>query len=213
MCCWQSQNSEQLLFSFKVRRFGIARDSRRLRSRVIRWGELEILTASLHSMADIFRSPAGAATSSGGASTPSEGTIAKEKRLKFSIVLPVWAQDVHAFKDCTTFPGTMRLVAGHVAIWGWFLAALEALEAGDGESLAALWQAALPATIQANIVNDRSRLAAISIGMSNTFYVNAVALADTFPAFACKLMLAVQQSARSRASTPSQASGRTDTVA
>ena len=53
--------------------------------------------AQVNSMADIFRSPAGAATSSGGASTPSEGTIAKEKRLKFSIVLPVWAPDVHAF--------------------------------------------------------------------------------------------------------------------
>ena len=140
--------------------------------------------AFVNSMADVFRD-------SGGASTPSKGTVAKEKRLTFTVVFSVWAPNLDFYDGRATFPGTMKLVAGHVAIWGWYVAAYEALEAGQTELLALLWQAALTATIQANVVKERSSLAAISIGLSNIFFVNAMVLADSFPAFARKLMLAL----------------------
>ena len=38
--------------------------------------------------------------------------------------------------------------------WGWYLAAFEALDVGNTELVALLWQAALIATIQANVVKD-----------------------------------------------------------
>ena len=87
--------------------------------------------AFVNSMADVFRKP-------GGASTPSNGTVAKEKRLSFSVVFSVWAPNLDFYAGRATFPGTMRLVAGHVALWGWFVAALEALDAGDTELVALL---------------------------------------------------------------------------
>ena len=52
-------------------------------------------------------------------------------------------------------------------------------------------QAALTATIQANIVTERSSLAVLSMGMSSTFYVSVQTLADTCPTFARKLNVAL----------------------
>ena len=126
-----------------------------------------------------------------GASTPSSGTLAKEKRLAFTVQLAVWAPNLDFYSGNDHFPGTMKLVAGHAALWGWYVAAFEALDAGNAELVALLWQAALTVTIQAHIVKERSRLAVLSISLSNQYFVNAKALADTFPAFAMKLHVAL----------------------
>ena len=61
----------------------------------------------------------------------------------------------------------MKLVVGHVALWGWCMAAFKALNACNSEYLASLVQAALTATIQGNIVQERWSLALLSIAMSN----------------------------------------------
>ena len=147
----------------------------------------------VHSMADAFRF-------SRGASTPLQnksGTIAKEKRVMFPVSLAVWAPNAEFYTSRVTFPGTMKLVTGHVAVWGWYLAMYEALDAGNTEFVAVLWQAALTVTIQAHIIKERSSLAVLSMSISNTYFVNAKNLADTFPTFARKLHLAL-----SGASTP-----------
>ena len=73
------------------------------------------------------------------------------------------------------------------------------MDAGNNEFLAILVQAALTAAIQANIVQERSSLAVLSIGMSNTFYVSAQTLADSFPAFAKKLYVALSGASMSGA--------------
>jgi len=140
--------------------------------------------AHVTSMADALRAP-------GGASTPSGGTVAKEKRLTFSVVFTVWAPNMAFYHNRASFPGTMNLVAGHVALWGWYVAVFDALCAGQTQLLALLWQAALTATIQGNIVKERSSLAVLSMGMSNSFFVTAKSLADSFPAFARKLQVAL----------------------
>ena len=66
-----------------------------------------------------------------------------------------------------TFPGSLKLATGHAALWGWYLAAFEALDAGNTEVVAFLWQAALTATIQANVVTDTSELALLSLTINN----------------------------------------------
>ena len=52
-------------------------------------------------------------------------------------------------------------------MWGWYLAAFEALDVGNTELVALLWQAALTATNQANVVTDTSELALLSMKINN----------------------------------------------
>ena len=61
-------------------------------------------------MADNFRFE-------GGASTPSNssGSIAREKRKLFTVVFVVWAPNIEFFVRSSYFPGTLKLVVGHVA--------------------------------------------------------------------------------------------------
>ena len=131
-------------------------------------------------MADVFRS-----TTPQGAPTPLiGGSLGKSRRVRFTVDFVVYA---HAVKDLcgqSFFPGTLKLITGHAALWGWYLVAFEALDAGTPDWVALLWQAALTATIQAHIVTDASQLALHSMKSNNALQVNAKTLMDTFPSFA-----------------------------
>ena len=109
----------------------------------------------------------------------------------FSVVFTVWAQELKFYVNSTSFPGTLTFVAGHATLWGWYVAAFRALEAGNNEYLASLVQAVLTATIQSKIVQERSSLAVIRIGISNTVYVPEQTLAESCPAFAEQLNVAL----------------------
>ena len=156
----------------------------------------------VHAMADVFRLN----DDEQGASTPLAGTLAKERRLKFSVIFPVYGDKVDVFGKHHTFPGTMRLATGHVALWGWYLAALEALDASNTALVALLWQAALTATIQANVVTDTSVLALLSMKSNNELFVNAKCMMDSFPGFARKLNVAMTR--QRSASPPSSVAAR-----
>ena len=76
-------------------------------------------------------------------------------------------------------------------MWGWYLAAFEALDAGNTELAALLWQAALTATIQANVVTDTSALALLSMKVNNDLFANAKCMMDSFPGFSRKLHMSM----------------------
>ena len=83
-----------------------------------------------------------------------EGTkLAKEKRLFFRSPLFVHASTLDALSK-PSFPGTLELVSGHVALYGWYLAAYEALDASGcaDERVWAVWQAGLTVSIHAQVV-------------------------------------------------------------
>ena len=141
-------------------------------------------------MAQVFRPTVGA-------STP-DGKLAKSRRLRFTVDFVVFAQAVKSFCGHDSFPGTLKLVFGHAALWGWYVAAFEALDAAAPDMVALLWQAALTPTIQAHIVTDTSQLALHSMKANNVHQLHAAALTDSFPSFAKKLHLALT----TNASTP-----------
>jgi hypothetical protein len=106
----------------------------------------------VNTMADVFR-----LGGQEGASTPLDGgLIAKCKRLKFTVSFAVHAAKADVFAQHDHVASSLKLVTGHVALWGWYLAALEALDAGNTKLVAILWQAALIATIQAHLITDVS---------------------------------------------------------
>ena len=77
---------------------------------------------AVHLMAEQFR------ISQDPASTQA-GRVAKEKRLLFRAPIQVHASTLDALTK-PSFPGTLELVSGHVILYGWYLAAFEALGAG-----------------------------------------------------------------------------------
>ena len=121
--------------------------------------------AQVHEMANLFRP-------SGGNQDVEfqEGCVAKEKRMFFRAPFHVHASTLDAFVKKATFPGTMELVAGHVILYAWCLAMFEALDAGGragNEWVLALWQAALTASIHAEIITESSALAVASLKANN----------------------------------------------
>ena len=141
---------------------------------------------SVHQMADQFRvgqDPPG--------QTEKGRKLAKEKRLLFRTPLFVHASTLDALAK-PSFPGTLELVSGHVALYGWYLAAYEALDAGGpaaDEWVWALWQAGLTVSIHAQIVTSPSDLAAISLKASNEIFLWSKACGESFPTFAVKIAL------------------------
>jgi len=134
----------------------------------------------VNTMADMFR-----LGGQEGASTPLDGgLIAKGKRLRFTVSFAVHAAKADVFAQHDHSASGLKLVTGHVALWGWYLAAFEALDAGNTELVAILWQAALTATIQAHLITDSSMLALQSMKSNNDLYINARTMTDTFPGFA-----------------------------
>ena len=56
------------------------------------------------------------------------GRIAKGIRLKFTVSLEVNASKVGVFAGHDQFPSSLKLITGHDALWGWYIAAFEALD-------------------------------------------------------------------------------------
>lgn len=133
-----------------------------------------------------------------GASAP-DSTVAKGKRVMFPVMLAVHAPSKDDFKG-KTFPGSLRVVTGHAAIYAWFLAMYEALDNPVGAStpddvkdgVGALWQAALTVTFQGHIVPTVEDLAILSMQKNNDLFLQAKILGDSFPGFARKLCLAMK---------------------
>ena len=117
--------------------------------------------------------------------------LAQKDRILFPVVLTVCAPKV-ADLACDTFSGTLRLLTGHASIYGWFLAMFEALEDGPASWVTALWQAALTVTIQSHVLADEAWIAVLSMRKNDDLRINAKALADSFPAFAKKLEIALK---------------------
>ena len=140
-------------------------------------------------MADMFRQPSGA-------SSPGE-TVAKGKRIMFPVVLHVHAPSAADFKG-KTFPGNLRVVTGHAAIYAWYLAMFEVLDSAVSagtdvvDRVAALWQAALTVSFCGWIVENTEKLALLSMQKNNEIHQHAKLLGDSFPAFARKVALAMR---------------------
>ena len=88
-------------------------------------------------------------------------TTAKKIRI-FSIALIVHNSTLDDFKR-DSFPGTLKLTTGHAALYAWYLAMYEAWESGNAPWVAALWQAALIATVQAHAIQSHQALAILSM--------------------------------------------------
>ena len=117
--------------------------------------------------------------------TPLDGSlIAKGKRLKFIVSFAALAAKMDVFAGHDQFPSSLKLITGHAALWGWYLAAVEAVDDGNAELGAILWEAALPVTVQAHLSMDFLRLALESMKSNSDLCINAKTMMDTFPGFA-----------------------------
>ena len=134
---------------------------------------------TVHIMADMFRVEKALEV---------KGKVAKEKRLWFRTPFFVHASTLDALKK-PPFPGTLDLINGHVALYGWYLAMFEALEASSREWMLALWQAGLTVSIHAQMLTSLGDLAALSMRASNELYGWSKACGESFPSFALKLSL------------------------
>ena len=119
------------------------------------------------------------------------GTAARDRRILFPVTLCVHASTLDCFK-AESFAGSLQVVTGHAAIYGWFLAMFEALCGQDPVWVAALWQAALTVTLQAHIVDSPEALAILSMRSNSDMFHNARNMVDTFPSFARKLQVALR---------------------
>ena len=150
--------------------------------------------AQVHEMANLFRL--------NGGNQDVEirgGTVAKEKRMFFAAPFQVHASTLDAFVKKATFPGTLKLVTGHVILYAWYVAMCEALDVGGKagqEWVLALWQAALTASIHADIITDDSSLAVTSLKANNEMYLRYKNCSDSFPSFAKKLEVVLRPMAK-----------------
>jgi hypothetical protein len=136
-------------------------------------------------LADIFR------PSDLDAFAAAPGCLAREKRLLFPTALVVHAPTAEAFLE-TEFPGSLQLVTGHVALYGWYKAMYEALAAGHASWIGALVQAALTVSVRATLCASTSELAVLSMRASDEVSTLSKHMSDGFPTFSRKLRLALQ---------------------
>lgn len=119
------------------------------------------------------------------------GTAARDRRIIFPVTMCVHASTLDAFK-ADSFAGSLKVVTGHAATYGWFLAMFDALGGQDCIWVAALWQAALTVTLRAHIIDSPEALAILSMQHNSDMKHNAENLVDTFPSFARKLHVALR---------------------
>ena len=137
---------------------------------------------SAHEMADLFRPTVCASTPD---VSKGRATVANAKRILFSAPLYVYASALDELTK-SSFPGTLDLVAGHAAVYGWYLAMFEALNAsGDAadEWVWARWQAGLTVSLHAQPSALPDALAAASLEANNELCGWAKVCGDGFPAF------------------------------
>jgi len=136
-------------------------------------------------LADIFR------PSDLDAFAAAPGCLAREKRLLFPTALVVHAPTAEAFLE-TEFPGSLQLVTGHVALYGWYKAMYEALAAGHASWIGALVQAGLTVTVRATLCASTPELAVLSMRASDEVSTLSKHMSDGFPTFSRKLRLALK---------------------
>ena len=118
-------------------------------------------------------------------------SAAQEARIKLPHVFTTfqWHPSMYE-KD--HFDSSLPLVCGHVALWGFHLALMKALMSGDMASATVLVQAALCAPIEGVIVENEEGLSVISMARSDAARTQYEYLKNSFPAFARKLMVALE---------------------
>ena len=121
--------------------------------------------------------------------TQGEVSAAREARIRFPHSFTTFQRDRTAY-DSDHFDGSLPIVSGHVALWGFHLAVYNALASGDMAHVAVLVQAALCAPIEGVIADSDEKLSLISMEIAESARVHHDFMKNTFPAFACKLMLA-----------------------
>ena len=118
-------------------------------------------------------------------------SAAQEARIKFPHVFTTFNWDLVRY-EADHFDSSLPLVCGHVALWGFHLALMQALVSGDMASVAVLVQAALCAPIEGVIVENEEKLCIISMERSENARIQYEYLKNSFPAFARKLMVALE---------------------
>ena len=118
-------------------------------------------------------------------------SAAHEARIKFPHVFTAFSWNLGTY-DADHFDSSLPLVCGHVALWGFHLALMKALVRADMASVAVLVQAALCAPIEGVIVENEERLSIISMARSDVARTQYEYLKNSFPAFALKLMVALE---------------------
>ena len=121
--------------------------------------------------------------------------MARSRRIHFPINLCVHAQTVDDFMF-DTCPGALQILTGHAAVYAWYLAMHDALRSPkEPWWISALWQAALTVTFQARTLATHE-LALASLRLNNDIATAADHLSDTFPAFARKMSVVLNQSGK-----------------
>ena len=118
-------------------------------------------------------------------------SAAQEARIKFPHVFTTfhWHPSMY---EADHFDSSLPLVCGHVGLWGFHLALMKALQSVDMASVAVLIQAALCAPIEGVIVENEEGLSIISMARSDVARTQYEYLKNSFPAFALKLMVALE---------------------
>ena len=122
--------------------------------------------------------------------TQGKVSAAQEARIKFPHVFTAFQWKLEKY-DADHFDSSLPLVCGHVALWGFHIALLKALTRGDTASVAVLVQAALCAPIEGVVVDNEEKLSIISMARSDNARTQYEYLKNSFPAFARKLMVAL----------------------
>ena len=117
-------------------------------------------------------------------------SAAQEARIKFPHVFTTFNWNLASY-EADHFDSSLPLVCGHVALWGFHIALMKALVSGDMASVAVLVQAALCAPIEGVIVKNDETLSIISMERSDVARIQYEYLKNSFPAFARKLMVAL----------------------
>ena len=110
-------------------------------------------------------------------------------RIVFPRLLIVCAPTPETFA-LREFAGCLRLLNGHLWLWGWYLQTLQAITTHDLDRVALLLQAALTVTLQARVGSDEE-LALVSMQTSVSRHIGAKSASDSFLFFTKKLELAV----------------------
>ena len=115
----------------------------------------------------------------------SQGQTPTVKRLLFPVVVPAHVEKIQ-IAEASSFNAALPVVAGHVYVLGWYLGMYKAIGQSDAPRVAALWQMALTASVQARVGLTKAQLALWSIKTSEIVRSLDLSFVDGFPAFALK---------------------------
>ena len=139
-------------------------------------------------------------------------SAAQEARIKFPHVFTTYSWNL-AMCEQDHFDSSLPLVSGHVAWWGFHIALTEALVSGDTASVVVLVQVAFCAPVEGVITENEDKLSMISMERSDAARIQYDYLKNTFPAFARKLMVALEGVSPTTAASASATTARSCTGA